>query len=76
MARVWTCLDPPLPDGQTSVGTYCENAQFVEMSSGTSSASPWPQLTVDQGLQIGQAWLLALVAVACIRIFLSPKLHS
>lgn len=62
--RVLVCLDAqPAADGS------CAQTAFIEQP------SLIPQMTLEQGKDIGHAFLLAVVAVAVTKTFLSPKLQ-
>jgi hypothetical protein len=62
--RVLACLDPvPAEDGS------CAQTAYVEQP------SPWPGMTVEQGEQIGQAWMVAVISVLLIKQFLKPSTH-
>lgn len=62
--RVLVCLDAvPAADGT------CAQSAFVEQP------SPWPGLTVEQGNEIGQLWMLAVLGVVLIKQFLKPSTH-
>lgn len=63
--RVLACLDPvPAADGS------CAQTAYVEQP------SVWPKLTVEEGHQIGQAWMLACVGVLVVKQFLKPSTHK
>jgi ABC-type uncharacterized transport system permease subunit len=62
--RVLVCLDPqPAADGSCAQTAFIEQPALI------------PEMTVEQGREIGHAFLLAVIAVAVIKTFLSPKLH-
>lgn len=64
MARVLTCTDY-----DTSTDT-CTAQAWVEQS-----ASPWPTLTLEEGREIGDAILVAVLSVWVVKQFLKPSTH-
>jgi hypothetical protein len=62
--RLLVCIDAvPAADGS------CASTAWIEQP------SPWPQMTVEQGEAIGQAFMLGLISVAAIKVFLNRKIH-
>lgn len=63
--RVLVCLDTePNPDP-----SQCAESAYVEQP------SLIPEMTLEQGKEIGHAFLLAVISVVAIKTLLSRKLH-
>lgn len=64
MARVLTCIDAaPAQDGTCTTAVYLEQPLLI------------PAMTLEQGREIGHAFLLGIISVVAIKVFLGPKLH-
>lgn len=62
MPRVLTCMDvTPAQDGTCAQTAWVEAPMLL------------PALTLEQGKAIGHALLLAMISVAVVKVFLSPR---
>lgn len=64
MPRVLTCIDAvPASDGSCAQAVYLDQPSLL------------PSMTLAQGREIGDAFLLAVLTVVVLKVFLNPKTH-